>query len=308
MADRIDIESYITNVVQSQVQDEVVNKGMDELYSLFTKNTDYKSGTRITDSQTISRTANGGAFTRNDADPVSLTETYSQPYWTKLYYHEAVDIRKEDVDESTSPSAFTNIVTKGIQGATKELMEHVFDGCMTSVKADVDSAATYGGQTRVTATASYEEGTDATITLAYLRGAQAAIALKKQINWKEYVWMLEQTVLNSAIPLMSATGTWIENNPRMGGNYSNSGEAGGVATGYLPVGSFDGIVVPPAPFGMTVGDCFLLNRGDVQIQEHKPFEIQFKDPDEYAFRAVVRIGVNAWVRHPAWQAKLTSKD
>ena len=308
MADRIDIESYITDVVQPQVQDEVVNKSMDQLNALFTRNTDYKSGVNITDTQTLTRTAAGGAYTRNDADPASLTETYSQPYWKKVYYHEAVNIRREDVDESLAPSAFTNLVTMGIESATKELMEHVFDGVMTQIKADVDATGTYGSQTRVTATASYEEATDATITLAYLRGAQKAIALKRQINWMDYVWLLEQTVMNTAQPLMSATGSWIENNPRIGGNMSNTGMSGGVASGYLPVASFDGIAIPPSPYGMTVGDCLLLNRNDVQIQEHKSYEVQIKDPDEYAFRAVVRIGVNAWVRHPAWQAKMTSKD
>lgn len=237
-----------------------------------------------------------------------MTATFQQPYWTKVRYHEAVNIRREDVDESLSPSAITNVIQSGVEDATKLLMESVFDGVMTQIKADVDSTATYGGTTRITATESYEENTDATITLAYMRAAQNAIALKKQINWLDYVWLLEQTVMNSAHPLMQATGSWIENNPRIGGNPSNTGMSSGVASGYLPVASFDGIAIPPSPFGMTVGDCLLLNRGDVQLQTHKPFEIQIKDPDEYAFRAVVRIGVNAWVRHPAWQAKMTLKD
>jgi len=139
-----------------------------------------------------------------------------------------------------------------------------------------------------------------------MRAAQNALALKKQMNFGDYIWLLEQTVMNSAHPLMAATGTWIENNPRIGGNTSNLGT--GVASGWLPIASFDGIAIPPSSFGMTVGDCLLLDRGAVQIQTHKPFEIELKSPDEYAFRAVVRIGVNAWVRNPAFMAKLTLKD
>jgi len=99
MADRIDYSSIITNVVQPDVQDEVVNKSMDQLNALFTKNTQYKSGTVITDTLAVSRTSAGGAFTRNDADPASMTATFQQPYWTKVRYHEAVNIRREDMDE-----------------------------------------------------------------------------------------------------------------------------------------------------------------------------------------------------------------
>ena len=61
MADRIDYESIITNIVQPAVQDEVVNSAMDQLNALFTRNTQYKSGTRITDTQAVARTSAGGA-------------------------------------------------------------------------------------------------------------------------------------------------------------------------------------------------------------------------------------------------------
>ena len=87
----------------------------------------------------------------------------------------------------------------------------------------------------------------------------------------------------------------------------NVGNQGQVAAGYMPVASFDGIPID-STHGMTVGDCYLLKREDVQIQEHFPLEIEMKEVDEFAMRGVVRIGINAWVRRPRYQAKLTSKD
>jgi len=117
--------------------------------------------------------------------------------------------------------------------------------------------------------------------------------------------LLEQAVLNTAHPLMSATGSWVENNPRDRGAAPTGGA--GVSAGYLPVATFDQIAVDTT-YGMTTGDCFLLNRGDVQIQEHFPLELEMVPVDEFGYKMVSRIGVNAWVRHPAFQAKLTDKD
>ncbi len=305
---RVDYSNLITEIVQPQLVDSVVNKKMDKLFSLFTQNNNVAGGSRITDPNVIAKTAAGGAFTRADADPVSLTQTFINPYWNKLYYHEAFNVRREDIDEKKAPSAEIALVSDAAMVATELLMEHVYDGVMTQIKADVDSAADYsdGAETRVTALTSYEENTNATITLAYMRGAQNAIAMKDTINWGDYVWLLEQTVMNSAHPLMSATGSWVEQNPRQGGSSSNTGGSR-VATGYMPVASFDGIPVDTS-FGMTVGDCFLLKRADVQIQTHKGLEVEMKSVDEYGIRGVVRIGVNGWVRRPAFAGKLTLKD
>jgi len=41
------------------------------------------------------------------------------------------------------------------------LMESVYDGVMTQIVADVDSAGDYGSESRITATQSYEENTNA---------------------------------------------------------------------------------------------------------------------------------------------------
>ena len=304
---KMDYQSIIAEIVQPKVVDNVVVAKMDKLNGLFTKNTDYKSGSRISDENAISETAAGGAFTRADANPESMTQTFASPYWNKVYYHEAAKVRREDLDEAKEGTPLLNLLTDAAMKATRQCMKHVFNGCITQIKADVDSSSNYsdGAITRVTALQSYEEATDATITLAYLRGAHKAIALKETIDWNEYVWLLEQTVLNTAHPLMSATGSWVENNPRdQSGSPVNPS---GVSAGYLPVGRFDGIRVDTT-YGMTVGDCFLLRREDVQIQEHKGLELEMVPVDEYAYKMVARIGVNAWVRRPAFQAKLTSKD
>jgi hypothetical protein len=303
----MDYTDIIEEIVQPKVIDNVVVAKMDKLNSLFTKNTDIKSGALITDPNCIGETSAGGAFTRADANPSSMTQTFASPYWNKVYYHEAAKVRREDIDEAREGSPLVALLTDAATKATKQLMGLVFSGCITQIKSDVDSAANYSdaGTTRVTALQSYEEATDATITLAYMRGATNAIGLKDEIDWNEYVWLIEQTVLNSGHPLMAATGSWIQNDPTKPGQYPIG--PGGVASGYLPVGSFDGVSVDTT-YGMTVGDLFLLNRGDVQIQKHKDLELELVFVDEYAYKMVARIGVNAWVRRPAFQGKLTSKD
>jgi hypothetical protein len=302
----MDYTDIIAEIVQPAVVDNVVVSKMDKLNTLFTQNTNIKSGASITEENIIAETSAGGAFTRADANPSSMTQTFAEPSWTKKYYHESAKVRREDLDEALEGTPLRNLLTDAGNKAAKQLMNSVFSGTLTQIKADVDSASTYstGAITRVTALQSYEESTDATITLNYLRAAQKAIALKDEIDWSEYVWLLEQAVLNTAHPLMSATGSWVENNPRPGGAFP---VGAGVAAGYMPVATFDSIAIDTT-YGMTTGDCFLLNRGDVQIQTHKPFELEMVEVDEYAFKMVARIGVNGWVRRPKFQAKLTSKD
>lgn len=304
---RLDFTDIIQEIVQPTVIDNVVVPKMDKLYGWFNRNTNIKSGARISDPNCIGETAAGGAFTRADANPESMTQTFVTPYWNKVYYHEAAKVRREDIDEALEGTPLRALLTDAGTKATKQLMNHVFSGVMTQIKADIDSAATYSdaGTTRVTALQSYEEATNATITLAYLRGAQNALALKDEIDWGDYLWLLEQTVMNTARPLMAATGSWVENNPRF--NQGNWVGAGGVSTGYVPVSYFDQIEVNSV-YGMTVGDCYLVNKMDVQIQEHKGLELEFVPVDEYAYKMVARIGVNCWVRRPAFQAKMTDKD
>jgi len=298
---KMDYQDIITNISQPLVQENVVVAAMDKLNGMFTKNTNVLSGARITDPNCITETAAGGAFTRADANPTSMTQAFINPYWNKLYYHESAKVRREDIDEAKEGSPLQALLNDAAMKATKQLMAHVFGGVMTQIKADVDSAGTYsdGAETRVAAITSHEDNTNATITLAYLRAAQNALFLKKDINWGDYLWLFEQTVWNSAFPLMSIQGTdstsW------------QQAPGGSVVSGYQPVATFDTIAVDHA-YGMTVGDAFLLDRGDVQIQQHKGLELEWVFVDEYAFKVVARIGVNGWVRHPAFQAKLTLKD
>ena len=229
---RMDYTDIIAEIVQPEVIENVVVAKMDKLFSLFTRNDNIKSGSRITDPNCIAETSAGGAFTRADANPASMTQTFVSPYWNKIYYHESAKVRREDIDEAREGTPLVNLLMDASTKVTKQVMKHAFSGCMTQIKSDVDATGAYSdaSTTRVTALASYEEATDATITLAYMRGAQQAIALKDEIDWSEYVWLLEQAVMNTAWPLMSATGSWVENNPRGGA---------GVAAGYLPVATFD---------------------------------------------------------------------
>ncbi len=304
---RMDYTDIIAEIVQPKVIENVVVPSMNKMYGLFTKNTDIKSGARITDPNCIAETAAGGAFTRADANSESMTQTFVSPYWNKVYYQEGAKVRREDLEEAKEGSPLRALLQDAGTKATKQVMKHVFNGCITQIKADVDSAAAYSdaSTTRVTALASYEESTDATITLAYLRGAQKAIGLKDTIDWQEYVWLTEQTVLNTAAPLMSGTGSWQEINPRQ--RTAHPTDPSGVATGYMPIATFDQIAVDTT-FGMTVGDAFLLNQNDVQIQEHMGLGLELVPVDEFAYKVMARIGVNAWARRPAFQGKLTNKD
>lgn len=300
---RIDYQGIIQEIIQPGIVDNIVTPKMDKLNALFTRNTMIKSGSTIQDVNALTETSAGGAFTRADANPPSMTWTNATPYWNKVYYHEKAKVRREDIAENRSdPAAIQNLMQDAIFRATRQLMSNVFSGCIAQIKLDVDDSSDYsdGAITRSVPLQSYEEDTDATITLAYMRGATDAIELKDDIDWREYIWLMEKNVWKAAHPLMSVQGAdsaqWIENDP-----------ADRIKSGYQPVTSFDTVSVD-REFGMTVGDAFLLNRGDVQIQEHFPYEIEEVQEDEFAMTWVVRIGVNCWVRRPRFQAKLTNKD
>jgi len=302
----LNLEDILTNVYQGEVVDNIVLPKLEELYALFGQNNNVREGKNIKDANAISETANGGAFTRSDADPASLQQTWESPEWVKTYYHEAVDIRGEDIDEMLgSQAGAMNILGNAAKSATRQVMNtHVFSGVFTQIKADVDSASDYSDGapvTRVTALQSYEEATDATITLAYWRAMWQAIYLRGHINWNEYIGIFEPTVWNSFFPLADALVTKTRFNPSLSDVN---------AAGYQEIDSVDGIRVTPV-YGMTTGDVFLLNRDDVQIQNHKALELTLRTPKElgaYAYRVIARIGVRAWVRRPRFQGKLTSKD
>jgi hypothetical protein len=295
----MDYQDIIAEIVQPEVINNVVVPSMEKLYSLGTMNNNIKSGSTITDPNCIAKTAAGGAFTRSDANPESMTKDFVNPYWNKVYYHEGALVRREDLDEALEGTPLRALLQDAANDATEQLMNHVYEGCLTQIKSDIDATGAYsdGSVTRVTALASYEEATDTAITLAILRAAQNAIGLKRTTNWGEYKWLFEQEVWDIAHPLMSATGSWVENDPK--------GRA--VDSGYLPVAKFDSIAVDTM-YGMTTGDAYLFRKVDLQIQNHKGLELEWVPVDEYAYKVVARIGVNCWVRHPAWQAKLTSKD
>jgi hypothetical protein len=297
---RIDYQPIIANIVQPGIIDNVVNPTMAKLKGLFTENRNFRSGDRITDDNKTAKTSNGGQFTRADANPPTLTQDFGSPWWYKKYFHETAVVRREDVDEAMEGSSMTALMQDAATTATELLMANVFNASWASILADVDDSSNYSDAalTRITVWQSYKDAVDAKITLPTYRAAQHALSLKETINWANYVWMNEQTVWNTGRGLMSETGSWVENNPR------NAQE---VATGYLPVSSFDGIRVDQ-DYGMTVGNAFLLNRNDVQWQMHKGFDIEQVPTDEYAVKMVVRIGFNMWVRRPGFQAKLENKD
>jgi hypothetical protein len=299
---RLDYQPIIENEVMPDIVDNIVTKEVNKLYSWFTKNTNIKGGDRITDQNAIALTGAGGAFTRADANPPSLTKTFAKPHWLKKYYHEAVEIRREDLDEHGTASPDISLISSATADATKLVMEYVFDGIMTQIKSDVDATGDYSDAaiTRVAALASYENTTDTAMTLALIRAGRDAIRLKKDFSPEQYQLMFENNVWDVVQPLIAVQGNdttaWVQNDP-----------GDGVKSGYRKVTGFDDIDVA-SMYGMTVGDAFMLRKADVQIQEHKGLEIEQVEMDAYSLRFVVRIGVNGWVRRPAFQAKWTNKD
>ena len=300
----MDYQDLLTNQLQPEIIDNVVLPEMSKLYALFGENTDYREGSYITDPNCIAETAAGGAFTRADADPESMTVTWETPTWAKVYYHEAAKVRGEDIKEAAGNRLrIRQLFADASYRATRQLMDtHVFSGVMTQIKADVDSAAAYGGATRVTALQSYEEATDATITLAYVRAMNKAITLKAPVNPARYIQLYEPTVWSTFWPLAEATVSKTKMDPMPGQS--------GMAAGYQEVATFDTFPVIPM-YGMTTGDVFSLIRDDVQVQNHMKLELTYKSPkelNEFAYKVIARIGVNCWVRRPAFQGKMTDKD
>jgi hypothetical protein len=301
---KMDFQDLLTNVLQPKLVNNIVLPSLAQLEQIFTKNNDYRQGTMITDPNAIAETTSGGAFTRADSDPASMTQTFVKPGWTKVYYQEAALIRNEDIKEANGDiEAIKNLFAHAANRAVEQLLNtHVFSGVMTQIKSDIDSSSTYSDNeiTRVTALQSYEEATDTTITLAILRAAYAALRLKDEIDWSRYITLVEPTVWNTLWPLMDATVT------KMNTAKLNQSQA----AGYLEVPVFD-LCPIKSQYGMTVGDVFTVKRDDVQIQTHCPLELTYKTPkemDEWAYKVIARIGLNAWVRRPAFQSKLTSKD
>ena len=82
---RVDYRELITEIVQPRLVENIVYKEMAKLDAWFGRNTDVRGGQNITDANTLTTTAAGGAFTRVDADPVSYTATFDNAYWKKLY-------------------------------------------------------------------------------------------------------------------------------------------------------------------------------------------------------------------------------
>ena len=132
MTDVVDFQDLLTNQLQPEIIDNVVLPEMQELYTMFAENTNYTEGNEISDPNCIAETAAGGAFTRSDSDPESMTVTWEKPAWTKVYYHEAAKIRGEDVAEARGNRIrLTNLFTDAAFRATRQLMNtHVFSNAI----------------------------------------------------------------------------------------------------------------------------------------------------------------------------------
>lgn len=304
--DPMSYDDLLENVIQRDLVDNVVVPKVEKLFQYFTKNTNVEKGNLISDRNALTETTAGGAFSRGEAFPASLAKTWATATWTKVYYQESATVRGETISEAGGNfDAIGNILSDAASSATRQLMDkHVYSGCMTQLKSDVDSDNTYGSYsalTRGTETTAYEENTDATITLAYMRAMYKALVLKEETNWEEYITLIEPTVWSTFWPLADALVSKYRMNPMTGES---------TATGYMDVHSFDGVPVT-SMYGMTTGDVMCLNRNDVQIQQHLPLQLVYQGPKElgaFEHKITAITGINAWCRRPSRNGKMTLKD
>jgi hypothetical protein len=301
----LNFEDILTNVCSGEVYDNIVLPSLSELEALFTMDTNIREGSSIKDTDTMTETAGGGAYTRSDGDPAPLAMTWAQPTWVKTYYHEKAYIRGEDIKEMLgSQAGAVASLQRATNRAVAQLMNtHVWGGIFTQMALDIDSSGDYSDApiTRSTPLQSYEEGTTATMTLAYWRGMWQAIDLRAEIDWDNYIGIFAPAVWKTFYPLADALITKTSMDPKM---------SDVLAAGYQKIDSVDGIRVMKK-YGVPAGFVYLADRRDVLIQNHSPLELTFQGPEhlnEDAYAVTARIGINLRVQRPRFQGKLFGKS
>jgi hypothetical protein len=299
----LNYNSLIQRVMKPRVHNTVFQKALDDLTAIFGMNEAAYEGDRITENFKTSITTNAGAYTKADVNPAPFDQVWVKPYWDKVQYHEAVEVSGIDLANKQGENPKIQLITEAMDQGAINLYEKVFDGCMTQLRADVDSNNTYSdaGLSRTTypTLASYEEGTDAAVTLDYMRGARNATMLDHSRSPRNaYCWLIEQNVMDVFEPLANAQQTWNTPNP------SRDAE---VDSGLRPIRSWEGTDTWVVP-GMTVGDVFFLRKQDVLICPHRALEIEQVPSGRDSLLWIMRVGINLHVINPGWQAKMTDKD
>lgn len=304
MAGFLDYNILIQRAIKPNIQDTVFQKMLDDLTDIFGVNESVYEGDRITESFKTSISTSAAAYTKADVNPPSFEQTYVKPFWTKVQYHETAEVSKIDLSNKLGDGPRIQMVTDALNTAATNLKSKVFDGCMTQLKSDIDATGAYStaalSRTTYATLASYEEATDTAITVALMRGARNATHLNKSRSPRsDYVWLMEQEVMDVFEPLAAAQSTWNIEQPSMDAT---------IDAGIRPIASWEGSKVYVVP-GMTTGDVFYVRKQDVLFCPHRALEIESDpSPGRDTLKWTLRMGMNLHVINPGWQAKMTDKD
>ncbi len=295
----VDYSNYIQDVIEPKINDTVFNRMVEDLQKIFTLGTP-RDGSKITEVIRTSWSSNVANFTAaSSTDPASSTQTLVQATWDKTYTHGVVEVPRIKINESKDSGL--DLVADAIAQEAKALSNKLFVNCITQIKADIDSTATYSDAALDRSTyptlASYEEDTDTPITLDIMRAMINGVTLLKNTGpLSGYVGLVEQAVYNKLKPLAAALNTW---------NVNDSSKPN--VLGYTEMGNFEGLDIV-VPVGLTTGDVFMIRKEDAIFLPHRAFEVEQVASGNDNVKFKLTAGLNAYVKNPGFQGKMTDKD
>jgi hypothetical protein len=296
-----DYNEFIQRALQSTVIDTTYDARIENIVKLAPKASPIE-GDRITEKFKAAKSSNAAAYTKADADPASDTNTLIKPYWSKVFYHDAVEVH--NIDISNSADNGMSLVSDAIADGTKSLMAIVKPAMLAQLLADIDSSGTaYSDASLSRSTyatlASYEDTTNATITVDYMQGMIRGVALNKQVGPRSgYTILCEDGTFNTFSELAQALHVW---------NFVAPPAGAVLPMGYQAMGSFEGVDIQSDP-DMTTGSLFMIRREDLRLTVHRPLTWSQVPSGADTVKFVGRVGINLHVVNPGFQGKMLDKD
>jgi len=296
----LNYDNYITSVKKPELVNTVFKRSIGDLIGIFGQNEQVYEGNVISETFVASVSTSAGAYVDGDPDPVSFTQVLVNPYWTKVQYHESVEVSKSKLSNAGSDAKRRRMIDFAMAQGGANLYDKVFSGCMSQLASDIDETGSYStgalSRTTYTTLASDETPQNGAITLAAMQAARKACFLNKNVGPRSgYVWLIEEAAYNTFEPLAAATRTY---------NVNDGSTQQGVDTGYPPVSRFEGSDCF-TPGGMTTGNMFFVRKQDVLICPHRTLETERVPSGMDTIKYVLRVGINLHVINPGFQAKIT---
>ena len=299
------LDTIVREVIFPEKMETVFMKRIENLESLFSKDTSKQGGSKITIPIQTSISTNASTYDKSDVDPASDDSVWVDATWDKVYQHAAAEVHNIDVSQASAGGqpSIDNLANQAIGEAMDSLFDMIFDDIWTQVKLDIDSTGTYSdaalNRTTYPTLASQEENTNTGITLSLIHDQVNACLLNKSSGGKSaFIHVMESAVYNRFEPLVGALHSWNVNDASSGVAY---------AGGYQTVGSFEGVRVV-SPQGLTTGDQFFLRPQDLRIKYHRDVSIEKVPSGRDSQKWVIRCGVNGFYLRPGFAGKQTLKD